>query len=53
MVCKVCYFYANVANQIPTFTTIDVPVATLSTQDNTILLLQLKSSFKRKTNWNK
>ena len=30
-----------------------VPVATLSTQDNSKLLLQLKSGFKRVVNWNK
>ena len=30
-----------------------VPVVTLSTQDNANLLQQLKSSFKRITNWNK
>ena len=30
-----------------------VPVVTLSTQDNTKLLIQLKSGFKRTINWNK
>ena len=30
-----------------------VPVVTLSTQENTKLLQQLKSGFKRVTNWNK
>ena len=30
-----------------------VPVVTLSTEDNKKLLQQLKSSFKRKINWNK
>ena len=30
-----------------------VPVVTLSTQDNTKLLQQLKSCFKRTINWNK
>ena len=30
-----------------------VPVVTLSTQDNALLLQQLKSSFKRTINWNK
>ena len=43
--------YTDVANQIPTFTIIEinlyVPVVTLSTQDNAKLLLQLKSGFKR------
>ena len=47
----------NVANQIPTFTitetTLHVPVVTLSTQDNTKLLPQLKSGFKRTITWNK
>ena len=41
--------YIDVANQVPTFTitktNIYVPVATLSTQDNAKLLLQLKSGF--------
>ena len=47
----------NVANQNATFTTTEtklyVPVITLSTQNNEKLLTQLKSGFKRKTNWNK
>ena len=30
----------------------NVPVVTLLTQDNTELLWQLKSSFKRTVNWN-
>ena len=30
-----------------------VPVVTLSTQDNAKLLQQLKSGFRRTTNWNK
>ena len=42
----------DVANQIPTFTitgtTLHIPVVTLSTQDNTKLLPQLKNGFKRK-----
>ena len=49
--------YTNVANQNPTFqiteTKLYVPVVTLSTQDNAKLLPQLKSGFKRTTNWNK
>ena len=49
--------YADVANQIPTFTITEtnlyVPVVTLSTQDNAKLLTQLKSGFKRTINWNK
>ena len=48
--------YTNVNNQVPTFTITEtnvyVPVVTLSTQDNE-KLLQLKSGFKRKINWNK
>ena len=34
-------------------TTLYFPVKTLSTRDNTKLLQQMKSGFKRKTNWNK
>ena len=49
--------YTDVANQIPTFTMtetkLNVPVVTLSTQDNAKLLPQLKSGFKRTINWNK
>ena len=44
-------------NQNATFTTTDtklyVPVVTLSTQENTKFLQQLKSGFKRVINWNK
>ena len=47
----------NVANQNATFEITDtklyVPVVTLSTQDNSKLLQQLKSVFKRLINWNK
>ena len=47
----------NVANQNATFEITDtklyVPVVTLSTQDNSKLLQQLKSGFKRVINWNK
>ena len=47
----------NVANQNHIFTitetTLDVPVVTLSTQDNAKLLPQLKSGFKRTISWNK
>ena len=47
----------NIVNQGATFTTNDtrlyVPVVTLSTQENTKLLQQLKSGFKRVINWNK
>ena len=45
------------ANQAPTFeitnTKFYVPVVTLSTQENTKFLQQLKSSFKTVINWNK
>ena len=57
MVCKLCYCVYDFAYQGATFTTTEtrlyVPVATLSTQDNAKLLLQLKSGFKRTINWNK
>ena len=43
--------YTDVANQNPTFerteTNFDIPVVTLSTQDNAKLLIQLKSGFKK------
>ena len=45
------------ANHTVTFETTDtklyVPVVTLSTQENTKFLQQLKSGFKRVINWNK
>ena len=47
----------NKTNQNATFAITDtklyVPVVTLSTQENTKLLLQLNSGFKRVINWNK
>ena len=47
----------NIANQVPTFTitetNLDVPVVTLSTQDNAKWLPQLKSGFKRTISWNR
>ena len=47
----------NIANQNPTFTitetTLNVPVVTLSTQDNAKVIPQLKSGFKRTISWNK
>ena len=47
----------NNANQVPTFTITEtnlyVPVVTLSAQDNSKLLLQLKNGFKRTITWNK
>ena len=52
MVCNCVIISTNVANQDPTFTITEtnlyVPVVTLSTQDNSNLLPQLKSGFKRK-----
>ena len=49
--------YTNVANQVPKFTITEtnlyVPVVTLSTQDNSKLLPQLKNGFKRTITWNK
>ena len=49
--------YTDIANQIPTFIITEanlyVLVVTLSTQDNAILLTQLKSGFKRTISWNK
>ena len=48
---------ANNANQDTRFSITDtkfyVPVVTLSIEDNTKLLEQIKSGFKRKINWNK
>ena len=47
----------NVANQNPTFTITEtnfqVPVVTLSAQDNAKLLSQVKLGFKRTISWNK
>ena len=41
--------YTDIANQVPTFTITEknlyVPIVTLSTQDNAILLPQLKNGF--------
>ena len=49
--------YTNVNNQVTTFTITEtnlyVPVVTLSTQDNSKLLAQLKSGFQRTLSWNK
>ena len=54
---KICFIVANNADKCKTFSITDtkhyIPVATLSTQDNTKLLKVFKSSFKRKINWNK
>ena len=53
-----CVLISNaIQNQAATFEITDtklyVPVVTLSTQENTKFLQQLKSGFKRLTNWNK
>ena len=57
MVCKLLIIYKDDVNQVPTFTIAEtnlcVPVVTLSTQDNSKLLLQLKSGFKSAISWNK
>ena len=49
--------YTNINNQVPTFTITEanlyVPVVTLSTQDNSQLLPQLKNDFKRAITWSK
>ena len=49
--------YTNVDDQVPTFTITEtnlyVPIVTLSTQDNSKLLPQLKSGFKRTISCNK
>ena len=54
---KCVILYTNLASQISTFTITEtklyVPVVTLSTQDNSKILPQLKLSFKRTINWNK
>ena len=51
------YNLHNFADQIPTFalteTNFYVPVVTLSTQDNTKILPQLKPGFKRTISWSK
>ena len=56
MVCNCVIISTNVATQDPTFTITEtnlyVPVVTLSTQENSNLLPQLKSGFKR-TNTNR
>ena len=53
--CVIAFVIA--ANQAATFEITDtklyVPVVTLSTQENTKFLQQLKSGFKRVINWNK
>ena len=54
---KFIFFFIFSANGETKFRITDtklyVPVVTLSTQDHTKLLEQLKSGFKKRTNWNK
>ena len=54
---KCAIIYTDVNDQNSTFTITEtnlyVPIVTLSTQDNTKLLPQLKSGFKRTINWKK
>ena len=49
--------YTDIANKVLIFTIIEtnlyVPIVTLSTQDNAILLPQLNNGFKRTISWNK
>ena len=49
--------YTDIENQVPTFTITEknlyIPVVTLSTQDSSKLLPQLKNSFQRTITWNK
>ena len=47
------YWFWRLEKFAITQTKLYVPVVTLSTQDNTKLLQQLKSGFKRTVNWNK
>ena len=51
------FFFISSANGETKFKIADtklyVPVVTLSIQDHTKLLEQLKSGFKKRTNWNK
>ena len=55
MVCVI--IYTDVDGQVPPFTVTQanlyVPVVTLSTQDNSKLLPQVKNGFKRIITWNK
>ena len=48
-----CILVAGTAGNLITGTKLYVPVITLSTQDNVILLQELESNFKRTTNWDK
>ena len=50
--CVICKADTATASAI-TDTKLYVPIVTLSTQDNTKLLEQLKSGFKRTINWDK
>ena len=48
-----CLKMKMIKHHIQLITRLYVPVVTLSTQDNTNLLQQLKSGFRRTINWNK
>ena len=48
-----CILVAGTAGNLITGTKLYVPVITLSTQDNVILLPEVESNFKRTTNWDK
>ena len=54
---KCVVVYTDIANQVTTFTVTEtnlyVPLVTLSTQDNSKLLPQLKNGFERTITWNK
>ena len=54
---KCVVVYRDIANQVTTFTVTEtnlyVPLVTLSTQDNSKLLPQLKNGFERTITWNK
>ena len=53
MVINLCYYSTAAGRFARTDTRLYVPVVTLSTQENTKLLQQLKSCFKRVINWKK
>ena len=54
MLINLCYYCSNGARPFAiTNTKLYVPVVTLSIQENTKFLQQLKSGFKRVINWNK
>ena len=52
MVYKLCYCLYSCRDNTHVYTKLCAPVVTLSTQDNSKLLQQLKSGFKRVISWN-